>query len=90
MANLKFCILKFCTTVYKINPFHFNIFKHTIKEMREEMKEIWLPTSQWPQKLADSKDTRFSRRGRVSVWRGGQNNNGTSTTPGGSYLIPGR
>ena len=49
--------------------------------MREEMKEIWLPTSQWPRKLADGKETRSSRWGRVGVWRGGQNNKGRSTTP---------
>ena len=65
------------------------MLKHTIKEMGEEMKEIWRPTSQWPQKLADSKDTRSSRRSRASVWGGGQNNNGRSTTPRGSYWIPG-
>ena len=45
------------------------------------MKEIWLPTSQWPRKLADGKETRSSRWDRVGVWRGGQNNKGRSTTP---------
>ena len=45
------------------------------------MKEIWLPTSQWPRKLADGKETRSSRWRRVGVWRGGQNNKGRSTTP---------
>ena len=44
------------------------------------MKEIWLPTSQWPWKLADGKETRSSRWDRV-VWRGGQNYKGRSTTP---------
>ena len=45
------------------------------------MKEIWLPTSQWPRKLADGKETRSSRWDWVGVWRGGQNNKGRSTTP---------
>ena len=36
-----------------------------------------------------STDTRSSRQGQVGVWRGGQNNNGRSTTPGSSHWIPG-
>ena len=56
-------------------------------------QEIWLP-NQWLQNLVNSKarvvmTKRSSRRGRVGVWRGGQNNIGGSTTTGNSHWITG-